>query len=102
MQFMITAYDGTDVLAPERRKNARPEHLENIKKVREKGSVVCAGGLTNEEGLPIGSFLILEFATRALFDEYLSTEPYVIQKVWEKITVEQANVVILKDEMVGK
>lgn len=45
MQFIINAYDATDDNAVERRMAARPEHLENIQKVKEKGNVICAGGL---------------------------------------------------------
>lgn len=102
MQFIIKAYDDTDEGALERRMNARPAHLENIKKVKEKGSVVCAGGITNEKGLPVGSFLIMEFDTKEMFDEYLANEPYVINKVWQDIKVDTCNVVIMNDEMVGK
>ena len=48
MQFVITAYDGKDEGAYERRMAVRPQHLESIKRVKETGSVVCAGGITNE------------------------------------------------------
>lgn len=101
MQFVIHAYDGTDDQAPVRRQNSRPAHLENIKKVKETGSVLCAGGII-EDGRAIGSFLIMEFATQVLFDDYLANEPYVINKVWQDIKVETVNVVIMNDEKVGK
>ena len=68
MQFLVTAQDGTDEGALERRMNARPRHLENIKKVKEKGSVLCAGGITGPEGHVRGSFLVMEFETRTLLD----------------------------------
>lgn len=100
MQFIINAYDATDENALERRMSVRPEHLENIKRIKEKGSVVCAGGMTNEEGRTIGSFLVMEFESKELFDEYLANEPYVIHGVWEKINVERCNVVVMNDEMV--
>lgn len=100
MQFIIKAYDGKD--AYERRMSVRPQHLENVAKIKEKGSVVCAGGLTNEDGKLIGSVLILDFASREMVDEYLETEPYVVNKVWEDITVEAINVVMVNDEKVGK
>ncbi len=102
MQFIITAYDGTDEKALERRMNARPRHLENMQKVKERGKVVCAGGLLNEEGKMKGSFLVLEFENRQMLDEYLESEPYVIEKVWEKVQVETCNVVILGGEKVGQ
>lgn len=102
MQFIINAYDAKDEGALARRMNARPDHLANIKKVKEKGSVVCAGGITNEKGQPIGSFLVMEYATRALLDEYLENEPYIRAGVWQDVKVEPCSVVIMNDEMVGK
>lgn len=102
MQFLITAYDATDEGALERRKSVRQEHLANIKKVRESGSVVCAGGITDGEGKPIGSFLALDMPDRSFFDAYLESEPYVVHNVWQKIDVQTCNVVIVNDEIVGK
>ena len=102
MQFMITAYDGTDKGARARRMSVRPRHLENIARVKQKGSVVCAGGITDDAGRPTGSFLILDFESRTLLDEYLASEPYVTGKVWQDIRVETCSVVIMNDEMVGK
>ena len=81
MQFQITAYDGTDSDALSRRRAVRPQHLENIQKVKENGRVICAGGLTAEDGHLIGSFLIMEFESREKLDEYLKTEPYVTANV---------------------
>jgi len=61
--------------------------------------VLCAGGITNEEGTPVGSFLIMDFASRELLDQYLETEPYITEKVWEQVKVEPCNAVILNNEM---
>jgi hypothetical protein len=44
----------------------------------------------------------LELDSRAALDDYLTNEPYVLNKVWQDITVEDFNVVIVNDEMVGK
>lgn len=101
MQFIITAYDGRDPDALERRMRIRPRHLENIVRVKEKGSVICAGGITDGEGRPVGSFLILEFATRAMLDEYLAGEPYVTGGVWQEIRIETCHVVVANDNVVG-
>ena len=98
MQFVITAYDGENVLA--RRMEVRSRHLENMGKV--KGKVLCAGGLLDEEGKMKGSLLVIDFASKELLDEYLATEPYIAEHVWEKVTVERMNVVIFDDEKVGK
>jgi len=102
MQFIIYAYDATDDKALERRMAVRPDHLENIKRVKEKGSVICAGGLTNDDGKVIGSFLVMEFANKELFNDYLESEPYIKHGVWDEVKINTCNVVIMNDEKVGK
>lgn len=96
MQYLIKAYDGNN--AQEKRMAVRPKHLANIAKVMER--VICAGGLLDENGKMVGSVLIMEFDDRAQLDNYLHTEPYLTEKVWDKVEVEPMNVVILNGEMV--
>ncbi len=98
MQFIIKAYDGKNML--ERRMAVRTRHLENMASV--KGKVICAGGLLDDEGKMKGSALIMDFESRDLLEEYLRTEPYIIERVWEKVEVEPMNVVIVNGEKVGK
>ncbi len=99
MQFRITAYDYIDKNALARRMAVRPRHLENILKVMENNKILCAGGITNEAGAPIGSFLIMDFPSREKLDEYLASEPYITENVWETVNVETCNVVIVNNEM---
>ena len=98
MQFIVKAYDGANML--DKRMTVRPQHLEGMAALGE--HVVCAGGLTDDEGKLKGSVLVLDFEDRSGVDEYLSNEPYVTNKVWEKIEVEPINVVILNGKKVGK
>ena len=98
MQFIITAYDEADMLG--KRLAVRARHLENMSKVN--GKVICAGGLLDNEGKMKGSVLIMEFADRAGLDAYLASEPYIAEHVWEKVTVEAMNVVIVNGEKIGK
>ena len=98
MQFVVNAHDGKNML--EKRMEVRPRHLENM--TRNKEHVICAGGILDEDGKPIGSALVLDFETRAELDAYLTNEPYIIEKVWEDVKVEPLNLVILKGEKVGK
>ena len=56
----------------------------------------------NEEGKPIGSVLVMDFASRDQLKEYLENEPYIQEKVWEDVKVEPMNVVIVNGEKVGK
>ena len=99
MQFRITAYDYTDKDALARRMAVRPRHLENILKVMEENKILCAGGITNEAGAPIGSFLIMDFPTREALDKYLESEPYISEKVWETVKIERCNAVIIDNKM---
>lgn len=94
MQFAIIAYDGAGML--EKRMEVRPRHLENMGKI--KGKVICAGGLLDEEGKMKGSTMIMDFDSREDLDEYLKSEPYIVENVWQKITVEPMNVVLLNGE----
>ncbi len=56
--------------------------------------IISAGGLLDDEGKMKGSALIMDFESRKDLDEYIANEPYVVEKVWEKIVVEPINVVI--------
>ena len=98
MQFIIRAFDGENKL--EKRMEVRPRHLENISRVKDK--IICAGGLLDEDGKMKGSVLVMEFDSREKFDEYLQTEPYYVNHVWEKVQVENMNVVFLDGAKVGK
>ncbi len=98
MQFVVNAHDGKNML--EKRMEVRPRHLENM--TRNKEHVICAGGILDEAGKPIGSVLVLDFESRDQLDAYLAGEPYIIEKVWEDVKVEPLNVVIVKGEKVGK
>ena len=98
MQYIITAYDGKNKL--EKRMEVRPRHLEGMKKLSE--HIICAGGLLDDEGRMKGSVLVMEFPDRKALDEYLNTEPYLTEQVWEKVEVEQMNVVIVNGEKVEK
>ena len=90
MQFLIRAYDGEGKL--DKRMEVRPRHLEGMKKLS--GHIISAGGLLDDEGKMKGSALIMDFDSRKDLDEYIAKEPYVVEKVWEKIVVEPINVVI--------
>lgn len=92
MQFMITGYDGTDEGAYERRLAVREQHLKGAELMSKEGKLLYAVAILDEKEKMIGSMMILEFASRNEFDEYLKTEPYVTGKVWEKIEVKSCKV----------
>ena len=95
-QFVIKAYDGKGKL--DKRMEVRRRHFEGMEKMKE--HILCAGGMLDKDGKMMGSLLIMEFESRDQLDEYLSKEPYVVEHVWERIEVEQMNVVIFDNEII--
>ena len=102
MNFLIVAYDGKDENALERRMSVREKHFANVMKIQEKDHVHCAGGITNEAGQLVGSMLVVSFDTREQLDEYLKTEPYVVNNVWQDIRIDTCNVAIKDDVLISK
>ncbi len=87
MQFLLVAYDGTDPGALERRMKSRPEHLEKIAVVKRAGQFLCGGAILDNEGTMIGSMILYEAENRKALDKLLENEPYIYNKVWEKIDI---------------
>jgi uncharacterized protein len=87
MQWLIIARDGTDPGAPERRRAARPAHLENAARLQAAGHLLIGGALTDAAGTMIGSAAVAQFATHAELDAWLRNDPYVTGGVWRDIEV---------------
>jgi uncharacterized protein YciI len=94
MQFLITAYDGTDPEAPVRRQRTREAHLTGIRKLNEQGQVVVGGAILNDKGEMVGSSIIVDFPDRAALDAWLDQDPYKVEKVWQKIEIKPYRVAI--------
>ena len=86
-QYLITAFDGTDENALEHRMGVRPYHLEGVKKMKENGNFILGGAILNDEGKMIGSTMILQFEDPKELQNWIDSEPYIQQKVWEKFEV---------------
>ena len=87
MQFLLIAYDGTDAEALNRRMKSRPDHLEKIALIKKAGEFLCGGAILDDSGKMIGSMILYEVPDRATLDERLKNEPYIYNKVWEKINI---------------
>ena len=87
MQYLVMGRDGTDAEALNRRLAARPAHLELGGRLRAEGKHLLGVALLDDSGKMIGSALIVDFASRADLDDWLSQEPYVVGKVWQEIEV---------------
>ncbi len=86
-QYLITAYDGTDENALERRMTVRPFHLEGVKKLKENGNFIIGGAMLDEEGKMIGSTMILQFESPSELQNWIDNESYIQKKVWEKFEI---------------
>lgn len=87
MHYVIHAYDHTDADALDRRMAVRPAHLDYVRELKEKNQFILGGALLNPDGQMIGSMLLLNLETEDQLNEYLKTDPYIVQKVWDKIDV---------------
>jgi len=93
MQFVVIAYDGKDEHAFERRLAAREAHIRRAEELFNAGKLLFASAILNDEGKMIGSILICDFdSIDSLHNEWLSSEPYVVGNVWEKIEIKRAQV----------
>lgn len=91
-QYVIIGYDGNDAEAPERRKTARPLHLEGAGNLKEKGCYVTGGAILDESGAMRGSVMIVQFEDDEAMKAWLSNDPYVTQGVWKSIEVKSFRV----------
>lgn len=87
MHFLLTAYDGTDDQAPQRRQQARERHLASIEILKKEGKALYGAAILNDSQEMAGSVVIYEFPCREDFDAYLRDEPYVTEGVWQRIEV---------------
>ncbi|HUQ85439.1 MAG TPA: YciI family protein [Candidatus Limnocylindrales bacterium] len=87
MQYLVIGHDAKDENARERRKMARPKHIELGNKLMKNGNFWFGAALTNENGEAIGSALIMNFETYTDLQKWLSIEPYILEKVWENYEI---------------
>lgn len=85
MKYVIHAYDYTGPDALDRRMAARPAHLAYARQLKESSQFIMGGALLDPDGKMIGSMLVLDFDTDDQLQDYLKTDPYIVQGVWEKV-----------------
>jgi uncharacterized protein YciI len=91
MQFLVIAYDYKDG-GLERRLASRDEHVKLGDKMKAYGNYLMGVALINNDGQMIGSVMILDYPSRKELDDWLKIEPYVVNKVWEKIEIKPCKV----------
>jgi len=95
MQFLLIAFDATDTGAKDRRMNNRPVHLEKIALVKKEKKFICGGAILDDTGEMIGSMLLYEVNDRAELNALLNDEPYIYNKVWEKVEIRPFRMAII-------
>jgi uncharacterized protein len=91
MQFLVIAYDYKDN-GLEKRIASRDEHIKLGNQMKADGNYLMGVALLNENGQMIGSAMILDYTSRKELDAWLKIEPYVVNKVWEKIEIKPCRV----------
>jgi len=88
MQFIITAFDGKDPEAGQRRQNARAQHLDGVRKLIKEGRHLFGTAILDDDKRMIGSIMIVDYPSKeALRSEWLDSEPYVLRHVWQEIDI---------------
>jgi len=90
MAFAVIAHDYPDAL--ERRMACREQHLGRLKGLAERGLFLGGGVLLDEGGKMIGSNVHLGFERREELEAWLKDEPYVSEKVWEKVEIREIRI----------
>lgn len=85
MEFIVTAWDGTDADAPARRAAARQAHLASAEAMARAGTLRYATAILNEIDQMIGSVMVVDFRSKHELDAWLENEPYVTGNVWATI-----------------
>ena len=91
-QFVILAYDAKDEGAMARRAECRTAHTQAITEARARGNILCGVALLDDSGKMIGSNIVVNFPSRADVDTWLASDPYIVGKVWENITIIPARI----------
>lgn len=95
MQFILTGYDAKDEGALDRRMVVREDHLINVKRLKKSGNFIWGGAILSDTETMIGSVIIYEYSTREELDKMLGSEPYILGKVWEKVTIENFKLAVI-------
>jgi len=85
MQFVVIARDGSDSDAPQRRQKARAAHIANTDSKMQ--HMLMGVATLDEAGGMNGSVMVVDFPNREALDNWLKSEPYIVEGVWKEITV---------------
>jgi len=85
MQFLVLAYDHKDAL--KRRLAARDAHVALGDAMKAAGNYLMGVAMLDAAGKMMGSVMILDYPSRKELNEWLKVEPYILNKVWDKVEI---------------
>ena len=88
MQYIVIAYDGADEKVIERRLAVREQHLKGVEENIKAGRQIYGGAILDDNGKMVGTMMVMDFDKREELDKWLEIEPYVVEKVWDKIDIQ--------------
>ncbi len=91
MQFVVIGLDGNDEKAAERRASARQSHIELGDKLLKSGNLWYGAALLHDDGTMKGSLYVVDFTSEKELQNWLNSEPYVVGKVWDTVTIHKSN-----------
>jgi uncharacterized protein YciI len=87
MLYVVIAHDADEPGTFERRMDIRPAHMANGEKMMQAGTFLFGGAILDGAGKMAGGVLVVNFDTREGVEEWLREEPYIVNKVWDRVEV---------------
>ena len=89
MLFVIQAIDKTP--GSEARTNTRPAHLQYLAdagdRIKLAGPMLAGEGAGDDQGVPIGSLIIIDAASEAAVKLFADNDPYTSAGVFKEVTI---------------
>jgi len=86
-QYLVTAEDGTDPAALDRRMATRPAHMERVEPFARDGTLVIGIAKLDGAGRMVGSVLVLDLPDEKSVHAWLQDDPYTKAGVWQRFVV---------------
>lgn len=83
MPFVLECLDKPDSL--DLRLANRPAHLAHVEAVADR--VIAAGPFLGEDGKPVGSLLVMDFATREEAERFAAEDPYAKAGLFASVSI---------------
>lgn len=89
MNFVVIGRDHTDAEALNRRMSVREAHLAGMEPLKSSGKVIYVAAMKNEKGEMNGSIIFFDVESKEEVTDYLKSEPYIENNVWESYEIQE-------------